>query len=155
MKHLRIYVDTSVIGGCLDDEFAEESRALLDMARRQDVTLLVSDVLADELLKAPMAVQEVFDALPDDCLEWIHIGSEQEELQQQYLDDGVVTLASKDDALHVAAATVASADMIVSWNFKHIVNFQKMRGYNAVNLREGYSTIEIHSPREVVSYEED
>lgn len=155
MKRLRVYVDTSVIGGCLDEEFADESRALLDMARRSEVTLVVSDVLADELLKAPMGVQEIFGALPDACLEWVHIGSEQEDLQQKCLDDGVVTLNSKDDALHVAAATVASADMIVSWNFKHIVNFRKMRGYNAVNLREGYPTIEIHSPREVVTHEEE
>ncbi len=155
MKRLRIYVDTSVIGGCLDEEFAEESRALLDMAREGNVTLLVSDVLTDELVEAPPAAQEVFDALPDACLEWVHTADEEENLQQQYIDAGVVTPASKGDALHVAAATVARADLIVSWNFKHLVNFRKMRGYNAVNLRQGYATIEIHSPREVITHEEE
>lgn len=155
MRRLRVYVDTSVIGGCLDEEFVGASRALLDMAGAGELTLLVSNVVSDELLEAPEAVQEVFSALPDACLEWLDIGPEEEDLRQKYLDDAVVTDKSKDDALHVAAATVARADMIVSWNFRHIVNFRKMRGYNAVNLREGYPTLEIHSPREVVSYEEE
>jgi len=154
MKRLRIYIDTSVIGGCLDEEFAEPSRALLDMARHGEAVLLVSDVLADELVEAPRSVQEVFDALPDESLERIAAADQEQALQQQYLEAGVVTEKAENDALHVAIATVAHADMIVSWNFKHIVNFQRMRGYNAVNLREGYSPIEIHSPWEVIGHEE-
>lgn len=155
MKRLRVYVDTSVIGGCLDEEFALESRALLDMARRGEVVIIVSDLLVDELMEAPPSVREVMDSLPDRCLERITVGMEDEELQAAYLEAGVVTGKSGDDALHVAAATVARADLIVSWNFRHIVNFQRMRGYNAVNLREGYPPIEIHSPREVLNYEEE
>lgn len=155
MKRLRIYVDTSVIGGSLDDEFAADSRALLDMARSGEVTLIVSDVLSDELAEAPADVQKVFSSLPDECLERVTIGAEAEELQQKYIQAKVVTEKARFDALHVAAATVARADMIVSWNFRHIVSFQRMRGYNAVNLREGYPTIEIHCPREVVGYEEE
>jgi len=152
---MRIYVDTSVIGGCLDEEFSEESNILLDMARKGKITLIVSDVLIDELLEAPPKVQEIFNSIPDECLERIQTGLEELTLQQRYLDDKVVTENSADDALHVAAATVSQSDMIVSWNFKHIVNFQRIRGFNSVNLREGYPPIEIRSPLEVIYFEEE
>jgi len=155
LKRLRVYIDTSVIGGCLDPEFAPESRALLEMARTGKVTLVVSDVLGDELEEAPPAVQKVFDSLSDDCLEYVETGPEEEALRRRYVESGVVRERSAGDALHVAAATVARADMIVSWNFKHIVNYAKIRGFNAVNMREGYFPIEIRSPREVVSYDEE
>ena len=155
MRRLRIYIDTSVVGGFLDDEFAAESSALLDMAKRGEAMLVVSDALSDELAEAPANVRKVYNSFPEECLERLTIGAEAEQLQQKYIEAGVVNQNAQFDALHVAADTVARADMIVSWNFKHIVNFQRMRGYNAVNLREGYPTIEIHSPREVVGYEED
>jgi predicted nucleic acid-binding protein len=150
MKRLRIYVDTSVIGGCLDEEFVDESRALLQMAREGLVKLLVSDVLADELELAPKDVQDIFGALPQDCLEAVFRSEETERLRDGYLAAKVVNSASVNDAHHVALATIGGADMIVSWNFKHIVHFEKIRGFNAVNLREGYTSIEIRSPREVV-----
>lgn len=150
MKHLRIYVDASVIGGCLDDEFSTESLALMDLARQKKVTLLVSDLLMNELLDAPEKVKGLFRRLPDDCGERAEMGPETEFLCDKYIEAKVVPAASADDARHVALATIAQADMIVSWNFRHIVHFEKIRGFNAVNLREGYQTIEIRSPREVV-----
>lgn len=150
MKKLRVYVDTSVLGGCHDDEFADQSTALLDLVRRQEMTLLVSDLLADELLDAPAEVKAVFDSLPEASIERVQMSPESEHLRDRYIAAGVVTPTWMDDAHHVALATVSRADMIVSWNFKHIVHFEKMRGFNSVNLREGYQAIEIHSPREVV-----
>lgn len=150
MKQLRIYVDTSVIGGCLDEEFAEESRALFQMARDGHAKLLVSDILADELESAPRDVQEILGAVPPDCLEAVIRSEETERLRDAYLVAKVVSTGAASDAHHVAVATVARADMIVSWNFKHIVHFDKIRGFNSVNLREGYAPIEIRSPREVV-----
>jgi hypothetical protein len=71
-------------------------------------------------------------------------------LRDLYLADRVVGPAQANDAHHVALATVAKADMIVSWNFKHVVHFEKIRGFNAVNIREGYAPIAIYSPPEVV-----
>lgn len=150
MKRLRVYADTSVLGGCFDEEFAEFSVALLDMVRRGDMILLISDLLADELLDAPQQVKDVFASLGETGMERIHSGPESEHLRDQFLAAGVLGAASEGDAHHVALATVARADMIVSWNFRHIVHYEKMRGFNAVNLREGYQPIEIHSPREVV-----
>ena len=54
--------------------------------------------------------------------------------------------------MHIATATVHRADLLVSWNFKHIVNVFRVRGYNAINLRLGYPILNIHSPKEIVRY---
>jgi hypothetical protein len=62
--------------------------------------------------------------------------------------------ASFADAEHIACASVAAVDLIVSWNFRHIVHFDKIRGYHAVNLVNGYNAIPIYSPKEVVGHEE-
>jgi hypothetical protein len=76
------------------------------------------------------------------------------ELQHAYIAEGILTEKWYDDALHVALATVAECDVIVSWNFKHIVNFRKIPLFNAVNVLKGYRQIAIHSPLEVINYEE-
>ncbi len=152
MRRLRVYIDTSVVGGCLEDVFAEASRKLLEMAEQGEIVLLVSDLLADELLDAPPAVAEVLQLLPAVCVEQIIRSEEAYRLQECYLNAGVVGQSSKDDALHVALATVAAADIIVSWNFKHIVHLDKIRKFNAVNALEGYSQIEIRSPQEIVTW---
>ncbi len=150
MKKLRIYIDTSVVGGCHDEEFEVESRELMDMARRGEVVLLVSQVLFDELTAAPANVQAVLTDLPAEALESASLSKEAEGLQRAYLKAGVVGPLHGSDAMHVAISTVSRADVIVSWNFRHIVHFDKIRGFNAVNLREGYLPIEIRSPKEVV-----
>lgn len=150
MKRLRIYIDTSVVGGCLDAGFADDSCALLEMARRGGVALLVSDLLAAELMRAPAEVQAVYIGLPESAMERTERSHETERLRDLYLVAGIVGPASAQDAHHVAIATVAGADVIVSWNFKHLVHFDKIRGFNAVNLREGYSPVEIRSPKEMV-----
>lgn len=150
MSKLRVYVDTSVIGGCLDSEFAEESRALLDMACRGKIVLLISYLLLDELRRAPMSVKEILDAVPATQVEFLSPSEEAFRLHDRYLTEGVVSSGSSDDALHVALATVAKADIIVSWNFKHIVHYDKIRKFNGVNLMEGHSTIDIRSPLEVI-----
>lgn len=150
MKQLRVYLDTSVIGGCFDEEFAEESKALLQMVNNGKIRLIVSDILVDELEQAPQQVQKKFGALSPQHLEAVRQSEETERLRDLYLEAEVVGETRKNDAHHMAIATVARADMIVSWNFKHIVHFEKIRGFNAVNLREGYLPIDIRSPREVV-----
>ena len=154
MHRLRAYIDTSVLGGCLDPEFEDSSRALLEAARQGRVILVISDLLLDELLLAPAGVQALFLSLPDDSFEAVEISVESIALRDAYLSQGVVGPKSASDAHHVALATVARADMIVSWNFRHIVQFSKMRGFNSVNLREGYATLAIHCPREVVTDDE-
>lgn len=150
VKKLRIYIDTSVVGGGQDEEFERPSRQLLDMAKCGDITLLVSDLLVTELAGAPEQVKGVLSVLPETSVEAVGVTEEAMDLRAAYMAAEFVGAKHNNDALHVALATVAKADLIVSWNFKHIVHFDKIRGFNAVNLREGYLPIAIHSPLEVV-----
>ena len=150
MRRPRIYADTSVIGGCLDDEFAKDSLALLGMAQAGEILLLLSDVLAFELDTAPADVQRVLADLPEGAFEYVVSSEESAHLRDAYLRARVVGPRHAIDAHHIALATVFRANLLVSWNFKHIVHWDRIRLYNAVNLREGYSPIEIRSPKEVV-----
>jgi len=150
MKRLRIYIDTSVVGGCFDEEFAKESLALMQAARDGRIVLIVSNALLDELDPAPPRVQEILDGLPAGATESVSATEESERLREAYLRSQVVGPASTRDAHHIALATVHRADLLVSWNFKHIVHWDKIRKFNAVNLEEGYPPIEIRSPQEVI-----
>jgi len=76
-------------------------------------------------------------------------------LAQTYVDEKVVGETSLDDCVHIATATLNKVDMLVSWNFKHIVNVYRIRGYNSINLRLGHGTLEIHSPKEIVNNENE
>lgn len=149
-RQLRIYVDTSVVGGCLDKEFAEASLAFMRMVSRGEIMLLVSNVLADELRNAPEEVQKVLATMPVEHMEPVSESADANKLRDAYLAANVVGAAHTNDALHVALATVARADMIVSWNFKHLVHHDRIRGFNAVNLSQGYPSLSIYSPLEVV-----
>ena len=131
-KRLRIYVDTSVIGGCLDEAFRETSVKLLALFISGDAVFLLSNLLLQELGPSPLEVQQVLDKLPIANVERLDISEEALRLQAYYLRESVVGPACGNDALHVALATVAQADVIVSWNFKHIVHLDKMRGFTKI-----------------------
>jgi hypothetical protein len=120
------------------------------MAGQGEIKLLVSELLIAELDSAPQKVRTTLAELPPESIEAIEVSAEAQRLQTAYMAAEVVGSKHENDAFHVALATVARADLVVSWNFKHIVHFDKIRGFNAVNLREGYLPIEIHSPLEVV-----
>ena len=145
----RIYVDTSVIGGCLDEEFAEDSNRLLDAAKKSHIIFVVSDLVLRELLKAPKEVRDVYESIPDESIELLPESVEAIKLADAYVVGKVVTVKSQSDAVHVAYATIARVDAIVSWNFKHIVRLGRMKGYNRVNFEKGYGILEIVSPKEV------
>ncbi len=149
MKKLRIYIDSSVVGGCFEEKFAEGSNALFEMAREGSITLVLSDLLFAELEDAPDHVRAVIPSIPDSAIEEAGTSDETKRLQALYLEAGVVTQKADRDALHVAIATVSRADVLVSWNLRHIVRLARIRGFNAVNVREGYGQIEIRTPGEV------
>lgn len=152
MKSLRIYVDTSVFGGCFDNEFKAASLKLFDEIRAGRFILLFSAATLRELKTAPEQVRAILQSIPEQFLEAIEETPEVIELRDAYLKAGIVTKKSTVDAEHIAAASVAGADIIVSWNFKHIVHYDKIRGYRAVNLLNRYShLIAIHSPKEVIN----
>lgn len=149
MRMMRLYVDTSVIGGCLDDEFAEDSCRLVEAARSGRITLLVSAILTRELSSGPPELRAILEGLPSEAFQDLPLTEEILTLRDAYIDANVVGPRCLDDAGHVAAATVARADAIVSWNFKHIVRLDKIKAYNQVNLLNGYGYLVIVSPKEV------
>ena len=149
-KRLRIYADTSVFGGCFDEEFSAVSRKFFEEVQAGKFLLVVSETTLFELKDAPTEVREVLARLPPELVEIIEAAQEIATLRDAYIEAGVLGEVSIRDASHVAAASVAEVDIIVSWNFKHIVHFEKIRGFHAVNLVKGYRMVEIYSPREVV-----
>lgn len=146
---LRVYVDTSVIGGCLDAEFELPSRRLFARFRSGEHVLVLSDVTVTELGNAPPAVRDVLRQVPIEHIERWALTAEAETLAETYLSAGVIPRKMWSDAQHIAIATLANVDVLVSWNFKHIVNFQRIRGYNAVNATLGHPPVEIRTPQEV------
>ena len=151
---IRVYIDTSVIGGCLDEKFEVASNLLIEKFKKGEMIAVLSDLPLLELQEAPPAVQEIVDEIPEDNIEFVELNEESAELTRKYIENGVIGQGKLVDAEHIAIATVNRVDVLVSWNFKHIVNLEKIHGYNSVNLRNGYPLLEIRSPREVVSYED-
>ena len=147
---LRVYADTSVFGGCEDDEFRCPSRRLFDQFVRGDMTLLLSAVTLNELERAPERVRAVLHSVPEENTEFLDLSPEVEELANHYISDGAIASKMLPDALHIALATSARADVLVSWNFRHMVNLKRVRAYNSVNLKNGYQRLDIRMPREVL-----
>ncbi|HAM54893.1 MAG: PIN domain protein [Candidatus Rokubacteria bacterium GWC2_70_24] len=145
----RIYADTSALGGCEDEEFREPSLRLLEAFVRGELTLVLSELTLRELDVAPTEVRRHVASVPEAHVEALSVSSEAEELAAAYIADGAVRERMLADALHIALASVARVDVLVSWNFKHIVNLRRIRAYNAVNLKHGYPLLEIRTPREV------
>lgn len=149
-RPVRVYADTSVYGGVFDEEFAEESSAFFEEVRRGRFALVLSAVVQEELEQAPERVRDLFqEMLPR--AEAVAVAAEALLLQEAYLQAGILTPRWSDDALHVALATIAGCALIVSWNFRHLVHFEKIPRYNAVNVLHGYTALAIHAPPEVIS----
>lgn len=149
MYAIRVYVDTSVFGGVADEEFSEPSRRFFERLHCGEFSLVVSTEVLRELSVAPKIVRNEYDKIPRQSVESVPVSPEVEFLADAYVAAGVLGKASRSDAIHVAAATVAEVDLIVSWNFRHIVNFDRIGKYSAVNVLNGYRPIDIRSPAEV------
>ncbi|MHB9013012.1 MAG: type II toxin-antitoxin system VapC family toxin [Ignavibacteriaceae bacterium] len=152
MKKIRVYVDTSVFGGVFDDEFKKASSIFFEQVRLNFFEVFVSPIVGNEISLAPQQVQDFYaENLPQTKI--MDISDEALKLRDAYLNAKIISKKYSNDALHVALATVSGCSIIVSWNFKHIVHFEKIALYNAINISEGYQQISIYSPLEVISYE--
>ena len=151
----RIYIDTSVFGGHFDEEFDAHTIPLFDRLENNEFILLFSTVTQDEISNAPQNVKELVKSIKADNTEFLGTTSEAIDLASEYISEKVVGQTSFADCLHIALATINRADFLVSWNFKHIVNVQRIRGYNSINIKNGYRQLEIRSPREFEKYEDD
>ncbi len=149
----RLYLDTSVFGGFYDDEFSEHTIPIFERISRGEFTLIYSTITQEELENAPTQVKTLVRNLKMEFTEYVELNAEAIELATCYIQENVVGKTSFADCLHIALATLSKADYLVSWNFKHIVNIQRIKGYNFVNLKKGYAQLEIRSPMEFENYE--
>lgn len=151
----RIYIDTSVFGGYFDEEFKEHTTPLFDRILSGEFIVLYSTVTQDELENAPEKVKNLVKSLKVEFTEFIEVTDGAIDLATEYITEKVVGQTSYADCLHIALATTNRADFLVSWNFKHIVNIERIKGYNSINIKNGYRPLEIRSPREFKKYEND
>ncbi len=148
----RIYLDTSVVGGYFDDEFSEDTIPFFERVKSGEIIIVVSDILEAELLRAPDFVKELLAIMPELQIEKVRLSPEAIELADKYIEAKVVGKTSRADCQHIAIATLCNADVLVSWNFKHIVNLDRIRGYNGINYQNGHKMIEIRTPKEITKY---
>ncbi|GHT23939.1 hypothetical protein FACS189430_08020 [Bacteroidia bacterium] len=144
----RIYIDTSVIGGYYDSEFETVTRHLFGRIANREFDVYFSEINESELVNAPQQVRAVKDLIPADCFHYIEITEEVKMLALSYIAEKALGKASRNDAYHIALASANRIDCLISWNFKHIVNFDKIKLFNSINLFLGYPLIDIRSPLE-------
>ncbi len=146
----RYYFDTSIFGGYYDDEFLFETNLIFEKVLLGKIICLYSEIIEEELKKAPSRVTKLFNTLNANQKEKIHISEEILMLAHEYITEKVVGDTSLYDCIHIAAATVHQADALISWNLKHIVNSNRIIGYNHINSQRGLAHITIKSPREII-----
>ena len=151
----RIYIDTSVVGGYFDEEFKDATTALFQRLENGEIIFVVSDLLDLELINAPQRVRELLYNYSADKFFRVDLIEEAIKLADTYISEKVVGKTSLEDCRHIALATINKVDVLASWNFKHIVNLDKIKGYNSVNLKLGYHMIEIRSPKDLINYGND
>lgn len=134
---MKVYPDTSTLGGCFDEEFAEWSNALIEEFKTGKKLLILSDLTLQELEPAPQEVKDKLSEIPKEYQIGIGIIDEAVQLAETYINEGALTIKNFNDALHIALATLYNADVLASWNFKHIVNLNRIRLYNSINLKLG------------------
>jgi hypothetical protein len=127
---------------------------LFERLKNEEFILLYSSVTQGKLENAPNYVKELVKSLKVNDTQYIDLSEAAIDLANEYISEKVVGLTSYADCLHIALATINRADYLVSWNFKHIVNIQRIIGYNAINIKNGYKKLEIRSPREFQKYED-
>jgi hypothetical protein len=155
LKKLNLLLDTSVVGGYYDKEFKEDTIKLFERFENDEIILVVSDLLDLELLDAPQRVKELLSKYSPDKFERFELTEEAIKLANTYINEKVVGESSITDCRHIALATINKVDVLSSWNFKHIVNLGKIKGYNSINLRLGYMIVEIRSPKDLINYGND
>lgn len=151
----RVYIDTSVVGGQFDKEFSVDTVPFFNAVTNGQLIMIVSDLLEAELLRAPKHVKNFLATLPSKQVEYVRLTNDATKLADQYIFAKVVGQVSRADCQHIAMATLAKVDVLASWNFKHIVNLDKIRGYNGINYQLGHNMIEIRTPKEIINNDND
>lgn len=150
MRTPTLYLDTSVLGGYFDDEWKQPTRELWRQMEAGLWVFLTSILVREEIENAPPQVREHFTRTFTDETALLAFTEEMETLAEAYVSQGVVSQKYIEDAGHVAIATVNRLDYLVSWNFKHLVNVEREKGFNAVNLLRSWQSVRIVNPLELI-----
>ena len=149
----RVYIDSSVVYGAPTKEFSQDSKRFWDAFRNGEFLVIVSNVLASEIERAPQSIRNAFNSLPESQIERVDSTQESDKLALQYIAENVVGTSSLDDCRHIAVATCINADAVVSWNFLHMIH--RRAGYNDVNEKLGYPRIAIQTPKKFMEASHD
>lgn len=148
---MKLYIDTSVFGGYYDEEFEFPSRRLFKEIFNFEHSIAISNITLNELEKSPEKVRLLLDKVLKLDVELLNIDKEVEVLAKHYIKEKIISEKYLLDAYHIAIGTINKVDVIVSWNFKHMVNILRIKSYNSVNLKYGYGLIDIRSPLEIIN----
>jgi len=147
----RVYVDNSVVSGMFDEnDHPARVKPFWDAVFNGKIHVVLSDVVDREVEDSPQHVREFYQTIPESQIERIVSTDESDALAERYIAEGIVTKNSLNDSLHVALASVAGVDVLVSFNCTHIVKLNRIRRYNGINMVLGYPQIEIRTPDEVI-----
>jgi hypothetical protein len=150
---MKFYLDTSVFGGYWDEIFKVDTIAFLEYARDNNAEIIYSDVTEEELEGAPQKVKQLVQNLEETeriRIKVLEMNDEAEILAKRYIEEGPLAKKCENDARHIALASIYGVNALISWNFKHMVNFTRLQQYNSINLRLGYRLIDIRSPKEII-----
>ena len=150
-----MYIDSSAVGGKFNTRIAKQTKPFWDAVDKDEIAIIISDMLEEEIEnpKTPQRVKNFFDTSLKSRAMRIMITKESRELALRYVAENVVDQSSFFDCLHVALATLANADAIVSWNLKHMV--EQSDGYKNVNRALGYPEIKILTPEKFMEAQYD
>lgn len=150
----RIYVETSVVSGMFDkNDHPARTKPFWNAVMNGQIRVIFSDILTSEVEDAPKYIRDFFDSIPERQIERIVSTKESNDLAARYIAEGIVSKNSLNDCKHIALATVANADVLVSLNCKHIVKLNRIYQYNGINMLLGYRKIEIRTPEEIINDE--
>ena len=151
MKKLKIYLDTSFIGYLYQPTKPKEeaeTHEVLKKIKKGEYEAYISDVVIKETLRTGdnevKAILLGFLAEIDYKL--VETSDEAREIAEMVKILGILTEKSNDDCLHIGNAVANECDVLVSWNFKHLVNINTIRRVRAISDLKGYKTLNIVQP---------
>jgi len=154
----KIYLETSVLNFVFADDSPDKKADTIKLfkeIREGKYIPFTSDYVKEEIDDATDLKKRygMNDLIIEYNIERLQKTERIECLAEEYVKEGIIPEKYKTDAIHIAAATVYGLDIILSWNFQHIVKRKTILKTGEVNLRNGYNKVEIYSPSEVIEYD--
>ena len=159
MKKLKLYLDTSVIS-YLDQSDApermKETRLFWERVKAGKYDVVISDIVTKEIENCEEKKKTVLISyLAEITYEFFTQDERSIKIADQFVDLHILKEKCIDDCRHIAGAIVSGCDIIVSWNFKHIVNHKTQMGVKAITALEGYKELFVYTPTVLSEGEDD